>query len=602
MSAARRRSRKHRSRGPQTTVSPPEASSPLSHGKRWRTVALVALAVLAFGVAIYASLGPVARYQTRRHFTRAQEQLASAREDAAAMELNTVLQRDPRHRDARRLLAQLELRRGRIEPAFLHLQSYTDMFPEDADGWTALAELRNKAGQLEEAEAALTHAIEWNPQRASLRAQRAGFRFRIGRHHGALIDAELAVQRDARDVEAWIVLCREVSRFRGREAAADAVRKAVAAAGSDPRLLAILREPSPAAEEDPRSPAARPRSTRQAESWPGQLASTIREFLAEIRNRSWSSARRVGHTARQSYPGTMLGPWLEGIAALSEGDLQIAEERFLEALEVSPRSHRAITNLVALWSKRYGAASAGDRLVRTADRDPGFTYPLPIAAQAYLEAAQPAQAEATVRRMFSALPASPLPYRELARFFLLVDRGSEAVSTCADGLARFPGDAELHLLQARGFLVLGDRKAAIRAYEEAVSARPDDQIAAAQLAHILVVAREDESSRARALELVRKLEFDHPSDPEVLTAMGVTALKTGNDPRRARQWLLAAKDLAPEEPSLRFHLALAYSRSGEIGLARQELGEALKSGRTFDEEPEARRLAQAIGLTDPVTR
>jgi len=121
--------------------------------------------------------------------------------------------------------------------------------------------------------------------------------------------------------------------------------------------------------------------------------------------------------------------------------------------------------------------------------------------------------------MFSLLPASSLPYREAATFFLLVDRASEAISTAADGIARFPADPDLHLLQGRAWLSLGDREAAIRSFDAALRLRPDDQVAAAQLARLLVTARKDAASRARALALVRSLKVDHPSDEEVLTAM-----------------------------------------------------------------------------------
>ena len=216
----------------------------------------------------------------------------------------------------------------------------------------------------------------------------------------------------------------------------------------------------------------------------------------------------------------MLGPWLEGVVAFTLGDLRTAEDRFREALKASPRSHRVITNLIALWSRQGGPAATANHLVALTDQDPGFTYPLPIAARAWLEASQPRQAEQTIRRMFTLLPGSSLPYREAASFYLLVDRPSEAISTATDGIAQFPADPDLHLLQARASLQLGDREAAIRSFDEALRLRPDDQLAAAQLARLLVTARKDSGSRARALALVHDLQFDQPSDEEVLTAIG----------------------------------------------------------------------------------
>src|SRR5438270_5179090 len=440
-------------------------SAALPGSSKRRTFAVAVLAVVGVAAAFYGGWHFVARYQTRRTIARAHQLLD---------------------------LAAVELSQDRIEAAFLHLLAYTEMFPEDAEGWIALADVRAKAAQPQEAEAALTQALQLAPQREHLRTRRASLRSRIGRHHGALVDAHAALERDPRDTEASLIVRTELARMRGTDAV-----------------------PPPEVELSPRSAA--------AENWPGTLGPTMRDFLADLRAKKWTNATRISRSARETYPDTMLGPWLEGIVAFSAGELRNAEDRFQEALKVSPRSHRVITNLIVLWSREGGPAATADHRVALAEQDPGFTYPLPIAARAWLEASQPRQAEQTIRRMFNLLPASSLPYREAATFFLLVDRASEAISAAADGIARFPTDAELHLLQARASLSLGDREAAIRSFDEVLRLQPDDQVAAAQLARLLVTARKDAASRARALALVRDLKVDQPSDEEVLTAMSEVA-------------------------------------------------------------------------------
>jgi ATPase subunit of ABC transporter with duplicated ATPase domains len=46
----------------------------------------------------------------------------------------------------------------------------------------------------------------------------------------------------------------------------------------------------------------------------------------------------------------------------------------------------------------------------------------------------------------------------------------------------------------------------------------------------------------------------------------------------------------------RYHVSrAAQAHSREKALARKEVGEALSSGRAFEEEPEARRLARELG-------
>lgn len=590
MTAVRRRRERRR-----PGVAPQPAGTPEIRARRsvpGRRLALALAGVLVLGAAGFAAKAPLQRWWTGRHFARAQQMISSGQDSAAAAELAVVLRRDPSHREARRALADLERRQGRIEHAFLELMAYTELAPEDADGWILLADLHTSLAQPAEAEAALTRALEADPGREPLRRRRAELRFRLGRFRSALADAEVAVRRDPTDVEAWMVLCRAVATMRGPGAGDEAVRKAIAATSGDSRLVALSRQAAPG---EPPRPAVNPRAVGQTESWPGDLGVKAREFRSLAQQGNWSGAAALARSARERYPDTLLGPWLAGIAALGERQPEKAEQALLEALAVSPRSHRAVTNLISLWSRQRDAQYTGDRLAALAEQDPGFTYTLPIAAHAYLEAAQPAKAEATIRRLFALLPASPVPFRETADFFLAVDRASDAIATCDQGLAKFPGDADLQLLLARAALQLGDRERAIGAYEDALAARPDSQIAAAQLARLLATARKDPASRARALQLVRELEFDQPADSEVLAAMGAVLLGAGGDAPRARLWLEAARQAAPQEPGVRYQLALAYARSGETALARKELGEALKSGRAFAEEPEARRLARELG-------
>jgi len=556
------------------------------------------LAVALLGICLAGGLGavawpPVARYRTARQFERAQQLAASGQDDAGAAALRALLERDPSHRKARLALARLELKRGHLERAFLEFETYTELAPLDPEGWLGLTDVRQRAGQKEEAETVLGRAIDLARDREDLRRRRAELRYLIGRLHAARVDAEAAVSGDPRDVAAWIVLCRTTAAAGGKQAAAQAVRKAIAAAGQDPRLLELSREPPPAASVP--QPPARQRPTERAENWPGDLGVTIRDFSTETRQRNWAAAIRIARSARDRYPGTMIGPWLEGVAAQGEGNLLLAEEALLAALAVAPRSHRAVSNLIAVWARQNGPEYTLERLLALVERDPGFTYPLPIAAQASLEAARPSQAEATIRRLL-VNPDAPSAYRAVADFYLRVDRAGDAMAVAAQGLSRFPSDAELHALRGRAALLIGDREAAIRAYQAAVAAELDDLTAAAQLARLLAKNRADARSRERAMELVRDLQLDQASDPEVMAAMGVVILTAGGDARGALPWLEAAREQLPEDPGIRFHLALAWARAGDKEAARRELQEALRSGRTFDEEPEARRLARELGI------
>ncbi len=320
----------------------------------------------------------------------------------------------------------------------------------------------------------------------------------------------------------------------------------------------------------------------------------MRDFVGKLRRQDWSGAEALAASARATYPETLMGPWLQGVLELSNQRLEAAERLFHEALAVSPRSHRPISNLITVWSVQKGPLYTGERLTALAREDPGFVYPLPIAAHAYLEADQPALAESTARLALGALPDSPIPYRDVAALYLELDRASDAVAISDQGLQRFPADAQLHLLRARASALLGDRERAIQEYELLLPRWPDVPIAAAELAALLMETRSDTVSRQRALELVRALERDGPMEPDVLGAMARVYLQAG-DPQAALAVLEPAVRGSPGDPALHFQLALARNATGSPDQALIEVRRSLASGRPFPGEPEARRLLRELG-------
>jgi cellulose synthase operon protein C len=553
------------------------------------------LCAATIAISFHFARSPLHTFLARRQYNLAQSFLAAGRLDEASVSLREALRWKPAFAEARGQLGALELQRGHLEQAFLEFQSLAELQPESADGWLGLGQVRVAAGQPAEAEAAFSRMLELAPDRGVARVQRSELRYQLGRYRGALLDAQRAVRDDPRNARAWVALAQATARMKGNAAGLEEAEHGVASVGRDPALLrelALLH--ASAASSTATIPPTGGDATDRAERWPGALGALMRDLVSKIHQQDWNAALELATSARRAYPGTLMGPWLEGVVELSRGQLASAEKSLFEALAVAPRSHRPLTNLVAVFS-RGGPLYTGDRLVAIAEADRGFDYPLPIAARAYLEADQPARAEATARLAFSALPSSVIPYRELVALYLELDRGSDALEICEQGLARFPDDPELQLQTARASVLLGDRERAISSYEHFLSKWNDDQVAASELAAMLLEARTDAASHRRALEIVRDLEFDAPNDPKVLATMGWVYLKVANDPQRAQQYLTRALRDSPEDASLHFRLAVARQMAGSPEEARSELRAALKSGHSFPEESEALRMLRELG-------
>jgi predicted Zn-dependent protease len=470
--------------------------------------------------------------------------------------------------------------------------------------------------------------------RAEARRLRAEIRFRLGRYHGARIDAEAAVAAEPSDVASWAILIRSVARSGGASAGIEAAKRGVEAAGRHPALLlpwaaslaeharveeafrlledielgARLRE-NPVNEDDAVAgmireglgpapvPADRIRAefhsvgttaARAREHWPGRLAQMRGALEVHLRQQKWTEAQRLVELARRTYPDTPFAPFVAGIFELARGKAEEAEKHLSESLEAAPRSPVVTVALAKAWSRQKGAAFAAERLMRLAERDTGFAFARYMAARAYLDGRDPLKAEGALRRGLELQPDSPVSYQYLAEYLMEVDRGADAMSILQQAVDRFPGDVSLQLGLAELSAGLGRARDAIRIYENVSSRRPDLDIVLYKLAALLA-SQADEPTSERLRQLLQHLHADEPSDPTLLHSLGWAHHHAG-DPARARVLITAAVNGDPDEPRFHFHLALVYAAQNEVDLARSELEAAVRSKRPFPERLDALRL------------
>lgn len=588
------------------------------------------------------------------HLKRARAHVASREFDQARARFRAGLRLQPGNAEARRQLAAMEIGLGNWELASLEFQSLTELHPEDPDGWVGLAHLMTKnGGSLEAPELILDKAIDAAPKRADAHSMRGEIRLRLGRYHGARLDAEAAVAEAPKDAASWALLVRSTARSRGAKPGIEAANRGIAAVGRDPALLlpmaslladlgrtrealSILEELAGASSESDRAgneqlaralraavessgpikpsllselterglgPApALPRRLRPdahvdlgnvgaftREHWPGRLAQTRQELETQLRQQNWREAERIVESAGRTYPQTVFAPFLAGILDLARAKPDEAETHFSEAMAVSPRFPTVAAALARTWSRKRGAGFAGDQLMRLAARDPQFAFARYMAARAYVEAHDPIQAEAALRRGLQLQPDSPVPYQHLTDYYFGLDRTAEALAICQQGLDRFPQALDLQIMLAQISAALGNPGEAARIYEAVLSRRPDLDLIHYKLAMLLASQDKDQSLWLLALQLAQPLQSDRPSDPLMLDTLGWVNYRAGKT-GRAREFLAAAVKGAPDDPSVHFHLAAVYLEERNMDLARTELKAALDSPRPFPERLEALRL------------
>jgi tetratricopeptide (TPR) repeat protein len=100
--------------------------------------------------------------------------------------------------------------------------------------------------------------------------------------------------------------------------------------------------------------------------------------------------------------------------------------------------------------------------------------------------------------------------------------------------------------------------------------------------------RLDEALR---LALVAKEQLNRA--PEVNDTLGWIYYRRGQVPDAVRP-LAESVDAQPENPLYRYHLAMAYWKTGSLEKAREELTRALAAPSSFDGRDEALRVKQQL--------
>jgi predicted Zn-dependent protease len=456
-------------------------------------------------------------------------------------------------RNAQLALAGIKLRSGDRDAARKQLDALLVQRPADEEALALRALIDARGGQVEPSLAQLNAALELLPTSRTLRVVHA--RLQVARNDSVAVAALLA-EMTGRDLGPAPA---PPSRLRGENQ-------------TDRGNIAALSR----------------------ERWPGRLAEMRQALEVQLRQQNWTEAQRIVESARRTYPDTTFGAWLAGILELARGNADEAEKYLYEAMAAAPRSPTVIAGLAKTWSRKKGAAFAGEQLMRLAERDPPFAFARYMAARAYVDARHPNQAEAALRRGLELQPDSPVPYQHLADYYLELDRTAEALGICQQGLDRFPQDLDLQMMLAQISARLGKTRDAIRIYDDIRSKRPDLDRVDYTLAMLLASQDKDEALWQRSLQIVHRLRADMPSDPLLLDTLGWVHYRA-QDTRRASELLKAAVKGASEEPSLHFHLAAVYARQKKMDLAREELKAALDSNRPFAERLDALRLLREIG-------
>lgn len=505
--------------------------------------------------------------------------------EAAEKESLNLLEREPKNHAVRLGLARFYESKGaadKAEAAYRRIIADDKRGPDGLTARNRLAVLLLRAGEREPAAALLDEVLAENAKDNDALLLRARLALADGKPAAAIADLR-TVQRDQPEsMEVLRLLGTAHARNGEATLGIDVLRKAVQLKADDVGArLELAQQLGATGDID----GALDQYREVLKLNPKELAALETMFKIHVAREDWDAVDWVRGHVKRNLRGHAFEHFLTGLVHQNKGRYAASIAEFEAALKKAPTADDVLFALVRSHLAQKQPAKARARLQTAVASAPSNAAAHSLLGEVYLVEKNMPEALKSFRHAIKLNPRLVSAHRNLAMAHLLGKDAQNAEAALKEGIRATNGDvslmAELALFYQRG----GKADAAMAQYEEMLQKAPDSQLAANNLAMLLVSHRTDRNSLARAKELVERL--GNTENPVFLDTVGWVRYKHG-DVDAAIRALERAADKAKNEPLLHYHLGMAYYGRGDTERARQYLGRALESKTDFSGKEEAK--------------
>jgi tetratricopeptide (TPR) repeat protein len=283
-------------------------------------------------------------------------------------------------------------------------------------------------------------------------------------------------------------------------------------------------------------------------------------------------------------PELSTGSYLAGLIAQQQKRPEDAQRDFEHALQLKPAATDALSALARLQFERGEHEKAIAAVRGNIEHTPGDAAAHNLLGELYLADDRYPEAIGAFEKAVHLAPAWWLPYRNLAQAKFAAKDAAGGLAACEKGV-RLTGDPTLVSNLTAIYVQQRRFEDAIHQYEMLHQRRPHLDIAANNLAMLLVTYRKDQPSLDRARELAAP--FANSDVGALLDTHGWVLFKRGEVlPALSALQRASAED--PDSKVILYHLGMAQLKAGQPEKARASLEAALAGGATFNGTDEAR--------------
>jgi tetratricopeptide (TPR) repeat protein len=301
----------------------------------------------------------------------------------------------------------------------------------------------------------------------------------------------------------------------------------------------------------------------------------ILSALAQVKlaRQDFAGAQQVADSLRNAGGGKDVADQLLGEALLGQKKYDASIGVLQEAYSASPDAVRPMTALVGAYlrAQQPDKAEAFLRSVLQANPASGEAYILLGSLQ--LQKGQAAQALDSFNTAIAKQPDEPAGYLALSDYFASQRKYPDAMKALQTGLQKQPTNFTLRLAAAGIEEMQGDYEAAIGGYEALLKEQSGSLVIMNNLASLLSDHRSDKASLDRALSLAVTLKKTQV--PQFKDTLGWVQYRQG-DYKSAIGLLEEAQQQLPKLALVHYHLGMSYLAVGEQSKAVEQLKKALE--------------------------
>jgi tetratricopeptide (TPR) repeat protein len=503
-------------------------------------------------------------------------------EDALAL-LEQYSKAEPDNYKLRATLARFYLATNAPDKA-LSTYQYTidkDVHGEGIDARNRVIEIYLSQKKRPEAEALLKDVLKLEPENADALMMRARLELADNNPDSAIADVRTVLKNAPESPEALLLFAHAQERSGGANLALDTYKKILDKNGND--LGALLGAARLNIQQNQLEDAQK--LLEHARSLAGTNVE-VAQLLVNLyaRKQQWQKAFELCDQLTLNSNSAAVGYYLKGVVLLQKKDTNEGIESLKKALEKEPRAIEPLQMLISAYVGTKQADTATTYLEAYVKAHPELIHAQELLGALYRQTGKLPQAQHVLEDVTKKEPKRISAYRELAQVYMDQKQPQQVGVLVNDAIKKNPDNIDLLLLQAQYAQSTGNNQLAVDSYEKALKLQPNSDIVKNNLAVLLIEKFPTEENLRRAQTLT--VGFADSKNPLLIDTFAWLQYKMKNYQQAISLLQSILKDNI-QAPELRYHLGMAYLKSGAADKAKIELTKATEAKAQYSGRDEA---------------